>query len=535
MFFVAMVTLVLSTQSVAAGDHPKIRKMQKPIKDRYLVQLRDVSPATIDEVVRFLERASASKVDYIFRHAALGFSATMTEHQAEVVANSPYVAFVEEVAEGYLSAVQTAPPWHLDRIDQKEGSPYFEAPLNGRYEYCELGTNTVAYVVGTGVARDHQEFLRPDGSSRVLPGVKYATDHYSRTGDAGADYGYAPCGVGTDPAVVDFNNVLIKDANSPWLRANAPVAVRFTGGHETAVASLIGGNTYGVAKGAQIVPLRVAECGRAPRSDWTAWALDWIMDPARNPYFSTPTTWRGPGYGTQWRAVLNMSFYFATQNCGTTVPAQESAASFVESEINAILGYTFDGSTCQSPVLIGTSPQYAWPGIPVVTSANNQNWSQTMGQSPARMAYGNTAAFGSCGRVLSVGGSDEQDRRWQCADSSDCIGAEPSLCNSQVVAQEGSNFGPTVDIYAPAHNITSAGITGASSQRDQFRSGTSFSAPIVTGVLLRMMAKESSYYSPDYWSNTVRSSVNPRPFAGESVWKPLLNIRGYTTCSPQYP
>jgi subtilisin family serine protease len=120
-----------------------------------------------------------------------------------------------------LQATQTPGRWGLDRIDQRL------LPLNGAYEYDTAGAGVRVYVVDTGVASANSEI-----AGRVTNGINV-------TGDAN----------GTE------------DCN----------------GHGTHVSGTIAGSTYGVAKAAVIVPVRVLNCaGQEARTSAIIEGLSWV-------------------------------------------------------------------------------------------------------------------------------------------------------------------------------------------------------------------------------------------------------------------
>ena len=112
--------------------------------------------------------------------------------------------------------------WNLDKID----SPTFAS--NGTYRYEERTSSAPVYVIDTGIASSHSDF-----GGRVLPGADY---------------------VGSSDGRVD------------------------TDGHGTAVASVIGGNTLGVAKTVPLIPVRVwlGEESDFEESDLLA-GLEWVI------------------------------------------------------------------------------------------------------------------------------------------------------------------------------------------------------------------------------------------------------------------
>lgn len=104
-----------------------------------------------------------------------------------------------------VDETQTGTTWGLDRIDQRK------LPLSGTFTYTNTGAGVTAYVIDTGIRTTHVEF---GGRAR-----------------SGWD-------------VID-NDADASDCN----------------GHGTHVAGTIGGATYGVAKGVDLVAVRVLDCG----------------------------------------------------------------------------------------------------------------------------------------------------------------------------------------------------------------------------------------------------------------------------------
>jgi serine protease len=413
-----------------------------------------------------LLREHGGKARLYLQNAVNGFSANLTEDEANRLSEDPRVLFVEENARAYLSSEQSLPAdnslWNLDRVDQRTAI----GSGDDKYRYCEKASSVYVYTLDTGINKKHQEFLLPNGQSRVLNGVKFAADHFVWPGEAD-DYGTYPCGGWTD---------------------------NYGGGHGTSVGSLIAGKTLGIAKAARLIPLRVFTCsGYVTTVEHLCWALDWIRSSA-NPYRNHRP------------ALVNVS---------VRVPTSAPFVTSLESVINGL-------------VLNSTG----WTGIPVVASANNQNTSQAC-STPARMAYRN-AAFLSPGRVISVGGTNATDTRWQCA-GAECY--DDRNC-SNVDVPAASNFGPIVDIWAPGHNLESAHIKCSTCRRTdpRRRSGTSFSAGTVSGIVARLLQASPSLTPTGVWNRlqTDATIVSPPidPANGNSM---LVYRSGMAVCNPELP
>lgn len=165
-------------------------------------------------------RSAKLKVGQVFEEVISGAIVELTAKELSTVAGSGRVRSIEEDFAISLNQTQTSPEWGLDRIDQPG------LPLSASYTNANPGTGVRVYVVDTGVRSTHQEF-----AGRVASG-------YS--------------------AISDGNGTL--DCN----------------GHGTHVAGIAAGTTYGVAKSATLVPVRVLGCQGDGSLSGVLAGLDWI-------------------------------------------------------------------------------------------------------------------------------------------------------------------------------------------------------------------------------------------------------------------
>jgi subtilisin family serine protease len=114
---------------------------------------------------------------------------------------------------------QTDATWGLDRIDQRART------LTTTFNYTNTGTGVKAYIIDTGIRFNHAEF-----GGRVTSG-------FDAVDDGSAD-----------------------DCN----------------GHGTHVAGTVGGTTYGVAKGVDLVAVRVLNCSGSGTWSGVIAGIDWV-------------------------------------------------------------------------------------------------------------------------------------------------------------------------------------------------------------------------------------------------------------------
>ncbi|MGX4735201.1 S8 family peptidase [Kitasatospora griseola] len=203
------------------------------IAGSYLVVLAPQKAGAAPEAVAPLGASLAARyggvVGRTYDTALRGFSVRLPERQARRLAADPAVALVSQNHRVSADGSQTGPPsWGLDRIDQRR------PPLTDRFDYpAGGGKGVTVYIVDTGIRISHEDF-----GGRASYGFD-AVD-----GDAVADDGH---------------------------------------GHGTHVAATAVGATYGVAKQASVVAVRVLDDGGSGTIEQVVAGVDWVTSHAVKP------------------------------------------------------------------------------------------------------------------------------------------------------------------------------------------------------------------------------------------------------------
>jgi subtilisin family serine protease len=302
-----------SAEPLAPAEAPDARLLlsavEGAIPGQYIVQVNWAADAGL------LALQHGLKPRHVYQHLFNGFAAPASDAAVRALLADPRVlkVSVQRQVRALGTTTQAGATWGLDRIDQRA------RPVDGSYSYDFTGAGVSAYVIDTGIRFDHVEF-----EGRAVPGFDaYAADP-------------------TDP-------LLIGDMNNDCQ------------GHGTHVAGTIGGKTYGVAKQARLVAVRVLNCaGYGADADVIA-GMDWVAGNATLP------------------AVVNMSLgdVVPTKTLGTSTPLDDAVRGMISSGLTVVVAAgngwgngTIGADACMFP--IANVPEA------ITVAASNANDARTM-------------------------------------------------------------------------------------------------------------------------------------------------------------
>ncbi|MFE2168271.1 S8 family peptidase [Streptomyces sp. NPDC059447] len=229
-------TPVAAGTASAAAPEPTpapLHTAANPVPGKYIVTLEKGQDAA--KVAKKL----GLKPSFVYTSAMSGFAVPLTPLELSIVRNSPGVKSVEEDA-SVRSAPMPASPgalaapsnsWGQDRIDQKN------LPLDNSFTTEGNGAGVTAYILDSGIDYNHEEFGGPDATR--------------------ATFGFDAVGDGRNG----------QDCQ----------------GHGTHVAATVAGKTYGVARKASLVSVRVLGCDGTGTWSGIIAGMDWVAKNAKQP------------------------------------------------------------------------------------------------------------------------------------------------------------------------------------------------------------------------------------------------------------
>ena len=204
-----------STDNILGLDAPAGSQVGDVIPDRYIVQFTSRTASAVAAA------SLAENVAAFFTNSVNGFVADLSPEEVADLQANPNVVDIEPDRVVGVDADQAGAPWGLDRIDQRFN------PRDGKYTYTNTGEAVTAYIIDTGILSTHTEF-----AGRVRSGFTSISD-----------------GAGSN------------DCH----------------GHGTHVAGTVAGTTYGVAKSAQLVPIRVLSCTGWGSTSGVIAGIEWAI------------------------------------------------------------------------------------------------------------------------------------------------------------------------------------------------------------------------------------------------------------------
>jgi subtilisin family serine protease len=314
---------LLAASPAQGADRPDVRlaPADKAISGSWIVVLKDTASSSVRPVAQSLADRYES-LSHVYGSSLRGFSVKASAAQAERLAADPHVAYVEQDARVALSATQSNATWGLDRIDQRA------LPLDTSYTYNTTASNVSVYVIDTGVRASHQEF----GGRAVI---------------------------GTD-TIGDGQNG--NDCN----------------GHGTHVAGTTAGSTYGVAKGARVVGVRVLNCQGSGTISGVVAGIDWVTSNAVKPAVANMSL--GGGASTSLddavkRSVASGVSYAVAAGNGNAGGRAQDACNYSPARVPEAItvGATDKTDTKASWSNYGTCVDLFAPGVGITSSWNTSN------------------------------------------------------------------------------------------------------------------------------------------------------------------
>jgi subtilisin family serine protease len=364
-----------------------------------------------------------------FGTALDGVAVTVTQAQLAAIQASltTVIISVDHASVLYDSRTQDQAPWNVDRTDQLDYTP--TAGTRSFTYPSSAGQGATVFVIDTGFTRTNSEL---DG--RVNAGKDFA----------GGDHG-TPDDTSDDRSSRDCN------------------------GHGTHVAGTVASTTYGVAKLATIVPVRVFTCSGSTTTSVVIAGIDWAV--ANRP--------------AQGSAVISMSL----GTTGGSAPVDRAVQNAINAGMTVVVAAGNGGADA-----IGDDACFG---------STNSEGNYENGTSPARVIDAITVGATGYANGSSAPSGSQQD-----------------------IEAYFSNYGTCVDMFAPGWNILSL---RHDSPNPRVMSGTSMATPLVAGAVALYLgenpnaspaavraalsasaAKDKITYAKDYWPRYISNFPTER-------------------------
>jgi len=339
--------------------------------EEYIVQVPDGQLATLTSTLSALGETPLDKYSQGVDGALISANSTIVQQLSRAL---PQATITRNKRLRLADATQTAAPWHLTALNDTSTS---STPTT--YRYPTASTQDVdVYVIDTGIDISSYDTSAKELWGHVSAGHNFVTD----TTDPGYNSQWGPT-----------------NADDCWTYQSTPdFSTRYWGGHGTHVAGIVASKTYGVAKSAHLIPLRVFGCPYYQLLDPSA-----PHDHATNPYIYDA--------GASTSGIIDAIDY-AIANKRSGIP----------SVINMSLGGDADAN-------INLKVQAAISaGFTVVSAAGNSNPQNACDVSPASAPNGITVGavdpdysfasysnVGSCISILAPGTNVRSLAAWNSA------------------------------------------------------------------------------------------------------------------------
>ena len=206
-----------SSSSSSTSSNEEAEAPTEECKDFIVVFTKDSTKSDIDAAAQNAKGKVLRNFNTVFKGALLNGPPS----KVLALAKNPKVEVIEQDGVVRTQALYSNAVWGLDRVDQRL------LPLDSNFDDLNnSGSSIPIYIVDSGLYAEHSEF-----SGRVAPGVTTISDGYGTW-----------------------------DCN----------------GHGTHVSGIAAGTNFGIAKSANLIPVRVLGCNGSGTYSGVIAGLDWI-------------------------------------------------------------------------------------------------------------------------------------------------------------------------------------------------------------------------------------------------------------------